>query len=63
VGEKSVVDRILSVRVEVDESGRNDQAFDVDGVASGGHRGRHGDDTASTDRDRAYGIEIGLGIE
>ena len=40
--QKSVIDRVLTVRVEIDEPGRDDESFDVYRVARGGDARGHG---------------------
>jgi hypothetical protein len=61
--EEPVVDRILSVRVEVDEARRDHESFDVHGVARRGNGGGHGGDAPIPDTHGAHGVEVRLGVE
>ena len=59
----AVVDRILAVRVEIDEARRDDESPDVDGVARRGYTRGHRDDASTSDSHGAHRVEVRLRVE
>ena len=58
-----VVDRVLTVRVEIDEARRHNQPFDIDGIAGRGNSGGYGNDPPAFDAHCAYGVEVRFRVE
>src|SRR5205085_9848566 len=61
--QKSVIDRVLTVRVEIDEPGRDDESFDVYRVARRGDARGHGGYAPPSDSYGANRVETRFRIE